>query len=205
MRLLASRPNVSNTRLKVANVDKMYVSSFTTKNQGKCRKRTRHLNITILQIHAVIPNWVVYLRDVELPEQTVVLVNVRQSFLKKSAKRSLESASRTQIHENFGKNHQHSGTSGTSSGSYPGGPKHHRNSNTPHFFGQRPKQQAGGQKMVPEKQRGNGPKQCTEFAERTWRTKLHSSIQRCNGEQHQPSPAILTRKSLLLILVHQCI
>ena len=65
MQLLASRPNVSNTRrMKVVNFGKVCVSSVTTtKHQGTLRKkRTRHLKITILQFYAVIPNWVVHLR-----------------------------------------------------------------------------------------------------------------------------------------------
>ena len=161
MQLLASRPNVSNTRrMKVVNFGKVCVSSVTTtKHQGKCRKRTRHLknNIAIVRNN---PKLGCVSQDVELPEQTVGPANVRQSFVKKSGKRSPESASRTQIHENWGKNHQHSGTSGTFPWKLSTVDRNIIEIPTRPLLPTEIQTTRCGQKMVPEKQFDNGPRSC---------------------------------------------
>ena len=46
-----------------------------------------------------------------------------------------------------------------------------------------------GQKMEQEKQLGLGPRRCEKFAETTWRTKLHTSKQRCRERGYVDSGA----------------
>ena len=106
-------------------------------------------------------------QDVKLPKQTVGPANVRQSFVKKSGKRSPESASRTQIHKNFGKNHQHSGTSGTFLWKLS---RVDRKSSQPqhaHFCRQRSKQQAVGRRWCQKSSLTMGQKVVKKIAERT--------------------------------------
>ena len=104
--------------------------------------------------------------DVELPDRTVGPMNVRRSILKKSGKRSPRAHLEfkyTKTEETFIK--------------LWGGPKHHRNPTRLRLRTQIQTTRCG-QKMVREKQLGNGPTSCAEFEEHTWGKKLHSANQR---------------------------
>ena len=134
-----------------------FVSHNNEAPRNTSKKRTRHLknNIAIVRF---IPKLGCVSQDVELPEQTVEPANVRQSFVKKSGKRSPESASRTQIHENFGENHQHSGTSGTFLWKLSRVVRNIIAIPTRPLLPTEIQTTSCGQKMVPEKQLDNGPR-----------------------------------------------
>ena len=110
-------------------------------------------NIAIVRIY---PKLGCASQDVKLPEQTVGPCERE----KKSGKRSPESASRTQTHENFGKNHQRSGTSGTFLWKLSRVDRNIIAIPTRPLLPTEIQTTSCGQKVVPEKQLDNGPRSC---------------------------------------------
>ena len=145
-------------------------------------------------------------QDFELPEQTVGTSSARRSVLNKSGKRSPRAHLDIKIEkiaERFIKIREQLGPS---LGVVQVRPNYHRNSIAPTFADGDPKNTLWAQdgERGSLAQLGNKPQNCRHFAERTWKTKLHSSNQRWNEEQHQPQPSVLTMESLWMILVHPC-
>ena len=161
----------------------------TLKRQVKSRKRTRHLKTVILAIE-----------DVELSEQTVLDPRTWDGPSSRRAARRSPRAHLELINTNTPERFINvRGQLGPSLGVIQGGPKHHRNPNT--CVCRQIQTTRCGQKTVREKKLGNGSNSCREIiTERTWRTKLQFSYQRWSGEQ-LPQPSVLTRDSLLLMLV----
>ena len=128
----------------------------TTKRQGKCRKRTRHLKKPILQLFAVIPNWVVFFRTSIARTNgwthergTVRPLEERQEI----SRERISNSKCTKTAERFINIREQVGPP---LGVIQGGPKHHRNTNT-HFCGQRSKQQAVGRRWCQKNSVAMGP------------------------------------------------
>ena len=141
---------------------------------------------------------------VDLPEHTVGPASLRRTILKKSGKGSPREYLEVKFSKTAARFIKIQEQLGPSFGSHPGWTQTHHRNPTRLRLRQRQSNNTLWAEDDAKKQHGNGPRSCTKFVERSWRTMLHSSNQSWSG-QHQLQPSIQTKENLLLILVHLCI